>query len=80
MQTTPRSLGVDFLGGLRMKKGCNFPISASQVACSPRAEEQQPCSQSFSVCQRAVSWSLCVPMSGGKGLRVLSFGLLFSKQ
>lgn len=42
-----------------MKEGCIFPVSASWVMCSPRTEEQQPCSV-FSVYQRAVSWSLCV--------------------
>ena len=71
---------MDFLGGLCMKEGCNFPISASWVARSPKAEEQQPCSQSFSICRRAVLWSLRVPMQGGKGLEELSFGLPFSKQ
>lgn len=46
MQTTPGSLGVDFLGSLCVKEECNFPVSVSQVACSPGAEEQQPCSWS----------------------------------
>jgi len=63
-----------------MKTRRNFPINASQMACSPRAEEQQSCSQSFSICQRAVSWSLHVPVHGGKGLEALSFRPLFSKQ
>lgn len=71
---------MDFLGGLCMKEGCNFPTSASRVMRSPRAEEQQPCCQFSSIHQRAVSWSPCAPMRGGKGIEVLSFGPLFSKQ
>lgn len=74
-----RSVSVDFLRGLCMKEGCSFPISGSRVACRPRAEEQQqPCSQCFSISYRAVLWS--VPMHGGKGLEVLSFRRLLSKQ
>lgn len=72
---------MDFLGDLCMKEGCNFPISGSWVARSPRAEQQQqPCSQSFSIHQRAVSWSWCVSVHGRKDLEACSCGLLFSKQ
>lgn len=31
---------MDFLEGLRMKEGCNFPLNSSRAANSLRAEEQ----------------------------------------
>lgn len=74
---------MDFLEGLCMKEGCNFPLNSSRAANSLRAEEQltllsiplHPPKSSF--LQPGVSPRVLMQV---REASVLGFGLLFPRR